>query len=142
MATSISQHRLLAGEQEAALARDALESLEGPQGYLALGQVDATTEPLPRELGVLLQEVLRAVASGSTVTIVTTPSVVTTSTAAAMLGISRPTLMKLIREDVIEAHKVGTHTRLRTQDVLEAKRARRERERAAFKALLEAEGDE
>ena len=108
----------------------------------ALGQVDATTEPLPRELGVLLQEVLRAVASGSTVTVVTTPSVVTTSTAAALLGISRPTLMKMIREGVIEAHKVGTHTRLRTQDVLEAKRARRERERAAFEALLEAEGDE
>jgi hypothetical protein len=50
--------------------------------------------------------------------------------------------MKMIQEGVIEAHKVGTHTRLRTQDVLEARRARRERERAAFEALLEAEGDE
>lgn len=142
MATAVSKGRLLTGEHDAALARDTLKSLEGPQGYLALGQVDATTEPLPRELGVLLQEVLRAVASGATVTVAATPRVVTTSTAAAMLGISRPTLMKMIQEGTIDAHKVGTHTRLRTEDVLEAKRARRERERAAFAALLEAEGDE
>lgn len=142
MATAISQNRLLASEHEAALASRVLASLEGPDGYLALGQVDTSTQPLPRELGVLLQEVLRAVASGSTVTVVTTPRVVTTSTAAAMLGISRPTLMKMIGAGAIAAHKVGTHTRLRAEDVLEVKRARRERERAAFEALLEAEGDE
>jgi len=145
MATAVTPNRLLASERESELARTALESLQGPQGYLALGSADATdaaTQPLPRELGVLLQEVLRAVAAGSTVTVVTTPSVVTTSTAAAMLGISRPTLMKMIREGAIAAHKVGTHTRLRAEDVLEFKRARRARERAAFEALLEAEGDE
>ncbi len=145
MATAVAPNRLLAGEHESKMARRVLESLDGPQGYLALGADSSgsgDTEPLPRELGVLLQNVLQAVASGATVTVVTTPDVVTTSTAAAMLGISRPTLMKMIREGQIEAHKVGTHTRLRAQDVLEARRARRERERAAFAALLEAEGDE
>lgn len=141
MATAVSKGRIVAGEHDVALAREVLASLEGPQGYLAVGHVDVT-QPLPRELGVLLQEVLQAIASGATVTVATTPPVVTTSTAAAMLGISRPTLMKMIQEGTIEAHKVGTHTRLRTEDVLEAKRARRERERAAFAALLEAEGDE
>lgn len=145
MAIAISPNRLLAGEREAALARRALALLDRPEGYLALGSgvdTDAGTQPLPRELGVLLQEVLQAVAAGSTVTVMTTPEVVTTSTAAAMLGVSRPTLMKMISEGTIDAHKVGSHTRLRTEDVLKAKRARRERERAAFEALLEAEGDE
>lgn len=142
MATAIARHRILAHERDAALARDTLQSLEGPQGYLALGRGDAATRPLPRELGELLQDVLQAIASGSTVTVVTTPSVVTTSTAAAMLGVSRPTLMKMIRDGVMEAHKVGSHTRLHTEDVLEAKRARRERERAAFEALLEVEENE
>lgn len=145
MATAVTPHRLLASERESVLARRTLESLEGTQGYLALGSsnaTDAIAEPLPRELGVLLQEVLQAVAAGSTVTVVTTPSVVTTSTAAAMLGISRPTLMKMVRDGFVAAHKVGTHTRLRTEDVLELKRTRRARERAAFEALLEAEGDE
>ncbi len=145
MATAVTPNRLLASERESELARTALQSLQGPKGYLALGSAgaaDAAAQPLPRELGVLLQEVLQAVAAGSTVTVVTTPSVVTTSTAAAMLGISRPTLMKMVREGDIAAHKVGTHTRLLAEDVLEFKRARRARERAAFEALLEAEGDE
>ena len=70
------------------------------------------------------------------------PQEVTTSTAAAMLGISRPTLMKLVTDGAIPAHKVGTHTRLLSGDVLEVKRARRERERAAFAELLELEGDD
>lgn len=90
----------------------------------------------------MLQEVLQGVASGSTVTVMTTPSEVTTSTAAAMLGVSRPTLMKMIRDGVISSHKVGSHTRLLAADVLAAKRARRERERAAFQELLEVDEDE
>lgn len=145
MAITVTPNRLLASERESTLARDILESLGTPAGYLAFGSTKdaaSTPQPLPRELGVLLQEVLQSVAAGSSVTVVTTPAVVTTSTAAAMLGVSRPTLMKMVREGVIDAHKAGTHTRLRADDVLTFKRARRERERAAFEALLEAEGDE
>lgn len=137
-----STSRLLADAHDADLARGVLGTLEGPDGYLAVGRADAGSQPLPREVGVLLQQVLHAVASGATVTVSAVPSEVTTSTAAAMLGISRPTLMKLVADGTIPAHKVGTHTRLRTDDVLAARRARRERERAAFAALLELEGDE
>lgn len=144
MSAIITKGRVVATERESDLAREAMESLDGPDGYLAVGELAANgvTQPLPRELGVLLQEVLRAVATGSSVTVVTTPSEITTSTAAAMLGVSRPTLMKMIKDGALMSHKVGTHTRLRTEDVLEARRARRDRERAAFAALLEAEGDE
>lgn len=71
-----------------------------------------------------------------------TPREVTTSTAAAMLGVSRPTLMKMVKDGLLPSRKVGTHTRLLSSDVLAAKKARRARERAAFAALLEVEGDE
>lgn len=143
MATPVAAGgRLLTDERDAELARVVLESLDGPLGYLSVGQADADAEHLPRELGVLLQNVLRAVASGSSVMVTAIPEEVTTSTAAAMLGVSRPTLMKLVADGMIAAHKVGTHTRLRSSDVLEAKRARRERERAAFAELLELEGDD
>ncbi|MCC2314187.1 helix-turn-helix domain-containing protein [Cellulomonas xiejunii] len=143
MATRVAGRRdLLIDDHDSKLAENVLQSLEGPEGFLSVARTDAAAEPLPRDIGVLLQEVLRAVASGSTVTVTTTPQEVTTSTAAAMLGISRPTLMKMVKDGTIPAHKVGTHTRLRTEDVLAAKRARRERERAAFAALLELEGDE
>ena len=142
MASARTPARLLTDAHDASLARDVLDTLDGPDGFLSVGRPDLPQEPLPREVGELLQQVLKAVASGSTVTVTTVPEEVTTSTAAAMLGISRPTLMKLVNNGEIPAHKVGTHTRLRTDDVVAARRARRQRERAAFAALLELEGDE
>ncbi|WP_053071716.1 helix-turn-helix domain-containing protein [Cellulomonas sp. A375-1] len=143
MATTVAARQdLLTDARDAKLAQQVLTSLEGPDGFLVVERADTAAQPLPRETGRLLQEVLRSVATGSTITITTTPREVTTSAAAAMLGISRPTLMKLIKDGSIPAHKVGTHTRLLSADVLEAKRARRARERAAFAALLELEDDE
>jgi excisionase family DNA binding protein len=65
------------------------------------------------------------------------PNVLTTTTAAAMLGLSRPTLMKMIADGEIPSHKVGSHHRLAAEDVLQAKCARRHRQRAAFSALRE-----
>ena len=49
--------------------------------------------------------------------LVSVPQELTTTVAAKRLGISRPTLMKLIREGKIPAHKVRSHMRLLTTDV-------------------------
>lgn len=100
------------------------------------------TVVVPPEIGRLLQHVLDVMARGGTVTIGTVPEVLTTSTAAGILGISRPTLMKMIKEGSIPSHMVGTHHRLTAEDVRAALRARRARERAAFEELMELEGDE
>jgi len=143
MTTAVdAQRRVLTNEVEVALAQEVLVSLDGPHGYLSVGHGSAGPQPLPPELGRLLQKVLQAVASGSSVTVMTTPREVTTSTAAAMLGVSRPTLMKMVKDGALPSRKVGTHTRLLSEDVLGARQARRARERAAFAALLDAEGDE
>lgn len=143
MATPLADAgRLLVDERDASLARDVLGTLDDPSGFLSVGRSQAVAQPLPREIGVLLQDVLRAIASGRSMSITTIPREVTTSTAAAMLGISRPTLMKLIHDGRIPAHKVGTHTRLLAEDVLEVRKARRARERAAFEELLAIEADD
>jgi excisionase family DNA binding protein len=142
MATTLADTgRLLVDEHDAEMARGVLSALEGPAGFLSVGRTDSPSQPLPREIGVLIQDVLHAVASGASVSISTIPREVTTSTAAAMLGISRPTLMKLINDGAIAAHKVGSHTRLMSDDVAAVRKARRDRERAAFAALLEAEAE-
>ncbi len=141
MATVLADgSRLLVDEREVQMAKGVLSALDGPAGFLSVVHGAEEPAPLPREIGILLQEVLRAIASGATVSLTTIPAEVTTSTAAAMLGVSRPTLMKLVTEGAIPAHKVGSHTRLHSEDVLAARRARRARERASFEALLEAEG--
>lgn len=98
-------------------------------------------QQIPSELADLLRKVLDAVAAGRTVTISTLPEELTTSAAAEMLGVSRPTLMKLVRSAEIPAHKVGTHTRVRTADVLNFQRARLERQRHAFDELRNLEDE-
>ena len=133
--------RIITSESEGRLARDVMTTLEGEDGFLAVGRCDHSQE-LPRELGVLLQQVLTAMANGETVTISTIPQELTTSEAASLLGISRPTLMKLIDDGDLPSHKVGSHHRIRSGDLMAFRRARRERERAAFQRLLELEGDQ
>lgn len=83
------------------------------------------------------------VAAGGTVTIGSVPNEVTTTTAADMLDISRPTLMKLIRAGEIPAPKIGTHTRLKSSDVIGYRERKRGAQQAAFddlRAFEDAEG--
>lgn len=140
--TEAGTSRVMATAREARLARDVLAELEGPQGVLAVERDGRRAVSVPPEIGKLLQHVLDVMARGGTVTIGTVPEVVTTSTAAGILGISRPTLMKMINEGSIPSHMVGTHHRLRADDVYATLWARRARERAAFEELMELEGDE
>ncbi|MCW3767961.1 helix-turn-helix domain-containing protein [Paenarthrobacter sp. PAE-2] len=84
---------------------------------LALKNGSGETVEVPAELTALLGKVVEAMGRGATITIGTLPKELTTTTAAKMLGISRPTLMQLIAKNELPAHKVGSHTRVFTQDV-------------------------
>ncbi|MFE7743826.1 helix-turn-helix domain-containing protein [Nocardia sp. NPDC057455] len=90
---------------------------------------------LPPELTALLLRLVDLVGQGCTVTIGSIPTEVTTTVAASMLGMSRPSLMKLVREEKIPSHKVGSHTRLYSKDVLAFRRAQLERQSKAFEEL-------
>lgn len=106
----------------------------------ALAQaIDAETVTLsvPRELAQLLREVLSRVGNGESITFASVPQDVTTSTVAHMLGMSRPTLMKLIRSEQIPSHKVGSHTRLASADVHAFRRKLLGERRAAYEELLQ-----
>ncbi len=92
---------------------------------------------VPRELAGLLQELMPRVANGEAISFVSAPKDVTTSTAATMLGMSRPTLMKLIKAGHIPSHKVGTHTRLTSSDVHTYRQQLLGERRAAYERLLQ-----
>lgn len=61
----------------------------------------------------------------------------TTTEAAMMLGLSRPTLMKHVAAGEIEHVMVGTHHRIPAQAILGFQRARRLRRQKAAEALAE-----
>ncbi len=73
---------------------------------------------LPADFIRLLIEIFGTVKKGGQVSIAKVPQKVTTTTAASMLGVSRPTVMKYIREGRLVAHKVGSHHRIETDTVL------------------------
>lgn len=135
--TISSTDRVLTTERESQLARDVLSDLEGAGRVLTVEHRGERVAQLPAEVGRILQQVLDVMSRGGSVTITAMPEVVTTVTAAEMLGISRPTLMKMISTGELPSFKVGSHHRIKAADVLQFERARLARQRAAFEALRE-----
>ncbi|SEM85490.1 DNA-binding protein [Cryobacterium sp. TMT1-3] len=89
---------------------------------------------LSPDLRTFITRVLDRAAHGA-VSVMTLPDELTTTTAAELLGVSRPTLMKLVKSDRIPSKKVGSHTRLVTADVLAFRNARDEKRDTAFASL-------
>lgn len=77
---------------------------------------------LPREIARKVLRLLEAEDSSGAV-VVPVRTLYTTTQAAAMLGISRATLMKLIEAGDIEAVKVGTHHRISTEELVAYQRS-------------------
>lgn len=96
---------------------------------------DGRQLPLSRSTSALLESVLHVAAKGGRVTFTTLPLEMTTAAAAALLGISRPTLMKRIRDNQIAAHKVGSHTRVKTDDLMRFKAERNAMQKKVFSDL-------
>lgn len=129
--------RVLTSEHDASMAREVLTELDSEHGSLAVSLGNEKTATVPAELRRLLTQVLESVASGATITISPVPTELTTSHAAALLGVSRPTLMKMIGDGRLPAHKVRSHTRLKSDDVFRLRRDMQAQRRAAFDELRE-----
>lgn len=132
-ATTPARTAVLTRAGERRHARD----LVGRAGEVGALQLEIAGQPtrVPDDLAAIIVRVLRAVADGDTVTIAALPDELTTTQAADQLGVSRPTVMKLIGSGELPAHMVGTHHRVRTADVTAFRRARLARQRAAFDEL-------
>jgi excisionase family DNA binding protein len=89
---------------------------------------------VPPDVSSFLMQALRGLARGH-FAVTALPEELTTTVAAEIVGVSRPTLMKLVRSGDLPARQVGTHTRVRTADVLALRRARAQDRRAALEAL-------
>lgn len=88
---------------------------------------------LPPEVFEVLRDVLEAMAQGQAVTIAPVHQRLTTQEAADLLGISRPTVVKLLESGEIPFEQPGRHRRVRLADVL----AYRERASAERRAALD-----
>lgn len=122
----------LARESATALSRLLREHPEIDRAQIRLDEEDLI---LPRAALDLLRKLLAEMAQGNAVTIVPVHAELTTQEAADMLNVSRPYLVKLLKDEQIPYTMVGSHRRVRLRDLLAYKQAQDERTRDALEEL-------
>lgn len=115
--------------------RDAQDTPVSHGSTLAMKTGDGTEIQLPHDVQEMLLKALASVARHGEVTIGRVPDELTSTVAADMLSVSRPTLMKWANEKKIDSFTVGTHTRFKRDEVLRLRSQRSVERRAAFEEL-------
>ena len=134
--------------REAEIARSSgriLARYAGTNRPLMLNLTDDEGErsiELPTGAVSLLAHALEAMAAGRGVTLVPEHAELTTVQAADVLNVSRPHLIKLLDEKAIPHRRVGTHRRVRMEDIMAYKSViDREREEVLDRLTREAQED-
>lgn len=127
-------------EQEIALAKEGSRELsmvmttpdETQEITVCMGHSEQRVH-LPASAVQMLMDILVNISQGNAVQVVPVHAELTTQQAADILMVSRPYLVKLLDEKRIEHRKVGSHRRIRYNDLLKFK----EQEERARKAVLD-----
>lgn len=144
----MSQPVHLPSPEVAKQAREALRSLRAGKRRSKLVRVvvgkegQAVAVQVPREAFELFTEILAQMANGNAVKLVPVHAELTTQQAADMLNVSRPFFVKLLDDGVIPFRLVGTHRRVRAEDVLKHQRASYEESKKAIDELAQIAQDE
>ena len=120
-----------------------VESLEAAQAVL--GEDDAVvltgasgkSVQLPSELRGLLATVVTAMRRGQAVTLAPLSQRLTTQEAADLLGVSRPTLIKLLEAGKIPFETPSRHRRIRLSDLLAYQAVRQDEQRGVLRELTQ-----
>jgi excisionase family DNA binding protein len=129
-------------EAEALVARETKDILAPRLGNLAtfdLKSLNLISEPtlkIPASAARLLIQILDEMSRGNAVKIVPVHAELTTQEAADLLNISRPTLIQMLEERKIPFRKVGTHRRIRTENLMAYKRQLEADRKAALAELV------
>ncbi|MCK8672045.1 helix-turn-helix domain-containing protein [Rhodococcus sp. HM1] len=102
--------------------------------YLLVGVDEGDQVPLPAEVHAILKQVASALQAGRAVTVAPHTTKLTTQQAADLLGVTRPTVKRLISVGELPAEKVGTRHRLVLRDVLDYQQRRRAQQYEALVA--------
>ena len=112
-------------------AHEARRDISPPPAFFLSGAGEHDRVELTEQLHAILKQVVQALSHGQSISILTRDQEISTQQAAEILGLSRPTVVKLIDDCELSAHVPGAVRRkLRLADVLayrEELRARRNR---------------
>ncbi len=137
-ATFLSEHpEQLAPVVEFLAAHERRHGEAASPSYALVG-VDAHDRiELPGAVHQALTKVVAALHAGKAVTIAPQTMTLTTQQAADLLGVSRPTVVRLINDNVLLAERIGNRHRLLLDDVLSYREERRTRQYDALAATAD-----
>ncbi|MEI2715368.1 MAG: helix-turn-helix domain-containing protein [Nocardioides sp.] len=143
-AASADARTYVATDSDEEVYRAFARALEGvpetTQHRPALVAADGTEVPLPRELHDVLLQVAQALQAGMGVNVAPLNATLTTQEAAEYLGISRPTVVRLLDAGEIPMSRPGRHRYVRLVDLIAyAERVRQTRADALDEMAREAE---
>lgn len=119
----------------AALIRELERSLASTSSKAALVDPNGQTRPIPDEIFRILDQVTNALAAGEGITVVPQGMTMTSQQAADFLGISRPTLVRLLEAGEIPFEKPGGHRRVRLEDLVAYQERSRSERGSALREL-------
>lgn len=146
-AQALEQQTYLPGAaQEVADVLSFLQAHEATRGrrpiprYFLAGSDEGDQVEVPETVYRILLQVLEAMKAGKAVTVAPQSTLLTTQQAADLLGVSRPTVVKLVENGQLPAQTPGQRRRLiKLDDLLAYRRRRRE---AQYRALLDTSEDD
>lgn len=131
--THLLERTVMPAPNAAALS-DVAEVLRVESGA-HLVSADGRHVELPDALFDVLREAVQAMSQGKAVTIAPHDTVMTTQEAADYLGISRPTLVKLLEQQMISFTQPNRHRRVLLSDLLEYQHRTRKQRRQILDAM-------
>jgi excisionase family DNA binding protein len=115
-------------------AHERLRGSAASPRYALVGVDEGDRIELPPTVHQALKKVVAALNAGKAVTIAPQTMKLTTQQAADLLGVSRPTVVRLITDGTLPAERIGNRHRLLLDDVLAYREQRRNRQYEALAA--------
>lgn len=144
MATEVAEREPIVADETEHLALDEIERAlvqPTPESRALIVGPDGTRTELPESLYAVLVRAAHELRRGRGISILPVGLELTTQQAADLVNVSRPFLIRLLEAGQIPYHMVGTHRRIRLDDLL-AYRRRRSQDRRAMLAGMAAEAQE
>lgn len=111
--------------------------MDTPEARARLVSSTGETIPLPDELFRVLKYAAQNLAEGRAVSVAPIETQLTTQEAAEFLGMSRPSLIKIVDRGDIPCIKVGRHRRVRLGDLVDYQRRQAEIRRVALQEMVD-----
>jgi excisionase family DNA binding protein len=102
---------------------------------LVLTAADGLREQVPASMLRLLSAAAHQLAHGSSITLLAASQALTTKQAAALLGVSRPYLVRLLDRGDLPFYRVGNHRRIRLDDLLTYRAERQQQQERTLDEL-------